>query len=155
MVIAANGRCTFWFDAYLKCNFTEIGPCHSIKNLPKTLKTALSFSHGRKHSLNPTEVNYRANIRAMKKLGVTHILATTCCGSLREEMKPGDFVVLDSFIDRWVHLMLNLIPYCLVTLSSSSPAGLPNVTRSQVDQCRRFQMFSMLNADDIFIFPKS
>jgi len=56
--------------------------------------------HGRKHSLNPTEVNYRANIRAMKKLGVTHILATTCCGSLREEMKPGDFVVLDSFIDR-------------------------------------------------------
>ena len=112
MVIAANGRCTFWFDAYLKCNFTEIGPCHSIKNLPKTLKTALSFSHGRKHSLNPTEVNYRANIRAMKKLGVTHILATTCCGSLREEMKPGDFVVLDSFIDRWVHLMLNLILSC-------------------------------------------
>ena len=48
----------------------------------------------------------------MKKLGVTHILATTCCGSLREEMKPGDFVVLDSFIDRWVHLMLNLILSC-------------------------------------------
>ena len=56
--------------------------------------------HGRKHSLNPTEVNYRANIRAMKKLGVTHIVATTCCGSLREEMKPGDFVVLNSFVDR-------------------------------------------------------
>merc|ERR1712037_331410 len=56
--------------------------------------------HGRNHSLNPTEVNYRANIRAMKKLGVTHILATTCCGSLKEDMKPGHFVVLDSFFDR-------------------------------------------------------
>ena len=58
------------------------------------------FSHGRNHSLNPTEGNYRANIRAMKKLGVTHILATTCCGSLKEDMKPGHFVVLDSFFDR-------------------------------------------------------
>ena len=91
---------------------------HGDWSLPLNQKSAedseiaLSFSHGRKHSLNPTEVNYRANIRAMKKLGVTHILATTCCGSLREEMKPGDFVVLDSFIDRWVHLMLNLILSC-------------------------------------------
>ena len=91
---------------------------HGDWSLPLNQKSAedseiaLSFSHGRKHSLNPTEVNYRANIRAMKKLGVTHILATTCCGSLREEMKPGDFVVLDSFIDRWVQLIHNLILYC-------------------------------------------
>lgn len=56
--------------------------------------------HGKGHKINPTEVNYRANIRAMEKLGVTHILASTACGSLRENYKPGDFVILDSFIDR-------------------------------------------------------
>ena len=50
--------------------------------------------------MNPTIVNYRANIRAMQKLGVTHILAATACGSLKEEKKPGDLVILDSFIDR-------------------------------------------------------
>ncbi|XP_059099168.1 S-methyl-5'-thioadenosine phosphorylase-like [Tigriopus californicus] len=56
--------------------------------------------HGKGHKINPSEVNYRANIRAMEKLGVTHILASTACGSLRENYKPGDFVILDSFIDR-------------------------------------------------------
>ena len=48
----------------------------------------------------PSEVNYRANIRALWLAGCTHILATTCCGSLREDYAPGDLVVLDSFIDR-------------------------------------------------------
>ena len=59
----------------------------------------------RKHTLNPAEVNYRANIRAMKKLWVTHIIATTCCGSLKKDMKPGDFVILDSFVDRSVSVI--------------------------------------------------
>ena len=56
--------------------------------------------HGKKHHVNPTEVNYRANIRALQKLGVTHILAMTACGSLKEEKRPGDVCILDSFIDR-------------------------------------------------------
>jgi len=56
--------------------------------------------HGDHHSIPPGEVNYRANIWALKQLGVTHILAATACGSLREEIKPGMFVILDSFIDR-------------------------------------------------------
>ena len=55
--------------------------------------------HGRQHSLPPTQVNYRANIFALKEQGCTHILATTACGSLREEIRRGDFVVLDQFID--------------------------------------------------------
>ncbi len=55
--------------------------------------------HGRKHTIPPTEVNNRANIQALKELGVTHIIATTACGSLREEIGRGDFVVLDQFID--------------------------------------------------------
>lgn len=56
--------------------------------------------HGRKHSVMPSKVNYRANVWALKEMGCTHVIATTACGSLREEMKPGDIVILDQFIDR-------------------------------------------------------
>jgi 5'-methylthioadenosine phosphorylase len=55
--------------------------------------------HGRKHQLSPTQVNYRANIQTLKDAGVTHIIATTACGSLREEIGRGDFVIVDQFID--------------------------------------------------------
>jgi len=55
--------------------------------------------HGKKHEIPPSQVNYRANIYALAKLGCTHIIATTACGSLREEIKRGDFVILDQFID--------------------------------------------------------
>jgi len=55
--------------------------------------------HGRQHTIPPTQVNYRANIYALKEQGCTHILATSACGSLREDIRRGDFVVLDQFID--------------------------------------------------------
>jgi 5'-methylthioadenosine phosphorylase len=55
--------------------------------------------HGKRHQFSPSQVNYRANIQALKDQGVTHILATTACGSLREEIGRGDFVILDQFID--------------------------------------------------------
>jgi len=55
--------------------------------------------HGKTHTLPPSQVNYRANIFALKEAGCTHILATTACGSLREQIQRGDFVVLDQFID--------------------------------------------------------
>ncbi len=56
--------------------------------------------HGDSHRIYPTAVNYRANIWAMKELGVTHIIATTACGSLKEEIKPGHLIFIDQFIDR-------------------------------------------------------
>ena len=55
--------------------------------------------HGREHTIPPTQVNYRANIHALKQQGCTHILATTACGSLREQISRGDFVIVDQFID--------------------------------------------------------
>jgi len=55
--------------------------------------------HGLKHEIPPTEVNNRANIFALKSEGCKHIIATTAVGSLREEIKRGDFVILDQFID--------------------------------------------------------
>jgi len=59
--------------------------------------------HGVGHRISPSEINYRANIFAMKKLGVERIISVTACGSLREEMKPLDFVVVDQFVDRTNH----------------------------------------------------
>ena len=56
--------------------------------------------HGRGHVYSPTTVPYRANIEAMKRLGVTDVISVSACGSFREEMAPGDFVVVDQFIDR-------------------------------------------------------
>jgi len=56
--------------------------------------------HGRGHRLGPTQLNYRANIDVMKRAGVTDILSLSACGSLKEEMAPGDFVIVDQFIDR-------------------------------------------------------
>ncbi len=56
--------------------------------------------HGIGHRISPSEVNYRANIFAMKKLGVERIISVSACGSLKEEMKPLDFVVVDQFVDR-------------------------------------------------------
>ncbi|MCW3998374.1 MAG: S-methyl-5'-thioadenosine phosphorylase [Candidatus Bathyarchaeota archaeon] len=56
--------------------------------------------HGKKHTIRPTDVNSRANIFALKKLGVLQILAPSAVGSLKEEYKPGDIVFVDQFIDR-------------------------------------------------------
>ncbi|MGE4551808.1 MAG: S-methyl-5'-thioadenosine phosphorylase [Desulfovibrionaceae bacterium] len=55
--------------------------------------------HGREHTIPPSQVNYRANIQALKQAGCEAILATTACGSLREEIGRGDLVILDQFID--------------------------------------------------------
>lgn len=56
--------------------------------------------HGNRHVINPSDVNYRANIWAMKELGVTHIIASSAVGSLKEGIKPGNLLFTDQFIDR-------------------------------------------------------
>lgn len=63
-------------------------------------KVAFLARHGRGHRLLPSELNFRANIYAMKKLGVERIISVSAVGSLKEEHKPTDFVVPDQFIDR-------------------------------------------------------
>ena len=64
------------------------------------VKMAFLPRHGRGHVHSPTTVPYRANIDALKRLGVTDVISVSACGSFREEMAPGDFVVVDQFIDR-------------------------------------------------------
>jgi 5'-methylthioadenosine phosphorylase len=56
--------------------------------------------HGRGHRIAPGEINYRANIDALKRLGVTDILSLSACGSLREDLPPGSFVRVSQYIDR-------------------------------------------------------
>src|SRR6056297_1140367 len=66
----------------------------------KGKKVAFLPRHGRKHSIPPHKIPYRANIYAMKKLQVRQIISPCSCGSLNPDYKPGDFVVTDQFIDR-------------------------------------------------------
>jgi 5'-methylthioadenosine phosphorylase len=66
-------------------------------------EVVLIARHGREHTIPPTQVNFRANIHALKEASCTHILATTACGSLKQEIGRGDFVILDQFIDFTKH----------------------------------------------------
>lgn len=63
------------------------------------VEVVLLSRHGRQHSIPPSQVNNRANLWAIKELGCSHILATTACGSLREKIDRGHFVIPDQFID--------------------------------------------------------
>ena len=56
--------------------------------------------HGRGHRLSPSELNYRANVAALKMAGCTHVLSISACGSFREELPPGTFVLVDQYVDR-------------------------------------------------------
>lgn len=63
------------------------------------VEVALLARHGREHTIPPSQVNYRANIAALRAAGCTHIVATTAVGSLREEIRRGDLVIIDQCID--------------------------------------------------------
>lgn len=58
--------------------------------------------HGEGHRTPPSEINYRANIDALKRAGATDVISLSACGSFREELAPGTFVIVDQFIDRTV-----------------------------------------------------
>ncbi|MGB1235842.1 MAG: S-methyl-5'-thioadenosine phosphorylase [Planktomarina sp.] len=64
------------------------------------VKMAFLPRHGRGHVHSPSTVPYRANIDALKRIGVTDVIAVSACGSFREDMAPGHFVIVDQFIDR-------------------------------------------------------
>ncbi|KAI8509272.1 hypothetical protein Bbelb_131200 [Branchiostoma belcheri] len=64
------------------------------------VECVLLARHGRGHTVMPTNINFRANVHALKAEGCTHLVVTTACGSLREDIHPGDMVILDQFIDR-------------------------------------------------------
>ncbi|MFC1505956.1 S-methyl-5'-thioadenosine phosphorylase [Thermoproteota archaeon] len=81
---------------------TPYGRTSDVLKIGKYLERKIVFlpRHGRGHQLPAHNVNYRANIWALKELGVKRILSSNACGSLSEKHKPGDILVLDQFIDR-------------------------------------------------------
>lgn len=80
---------------------TPYGETSSPLRIGKIHRTHVAFiaRHGRDHTIPPTHVNFRANIHALQKIGCTHIVATSACGSLKKEIDRGDLVILDQFID--------------------------------------------------------
>ncbi len=80
---------------------TEYGKpsCPLMTGTINGVETVILARHGRRHQIGPTQINNRANIKALQAAGVTCIIATTACGSLREEIGLGHLVILDQFID--------------------------------------------------------
>ena len=70
------------------------------KALFKSKEVIFLPRHGRGHFISPTKINFRANIDALKQLGVTDIVSISAVGSLKEDLEPGVFVIVDQFIDR-------------------------------------------------------
>jgi len=81
--------------------------------------------HDKNHTIAPTQVNYRANIYALKQEGCTHILSGTACGSLQEHIVPGDLVFIDQFIDRTNSRKLSFYDGSVVTGVAHCMAGDP------------------------------
>jgi len=85
---------------YMSVNTPFGAPSSTLKiGKIKGIDVILIARHGREHTIPPSHVNFRANISALKEQGCTHIIATTACGSLREEIDRGHLVILDQFID--------------------------------------------------------
>jgi 5'-methylthioadenosine phosphorylase len=80
--------------------------------------------HGRGHKVPPSAINYRANIDALKRAGVTDLVSISACGSLKEELAPGDFVIVDQFIDRTFAREKSFFgPGCVAHVSMADPVS--------------------------------
>ena len=80
--------------------------------------------HGRGHRIPPSDINYRANIAALKMLGVTDLVSFSACGSYKEALSPGTFVLVDNFVDRTVHRVSTFFgPGCVAHVSFAHPVG--------------------------------
>jgi 5'-methylthioadenosine phosphorylase len=80
--------------------------------------------HGRGHRFSPSSINYRANIDALKRAGVTDIIAVSACGSFRREFYPGLFILVDQFIDRTFGRQTSFFgPGCVAHVSMAHPTS--------------------------------
>ena len=96
-------------DQILKTNYNQ----KEVYFLPR---------HGRGHFINPSKINFRANIDALKQLGVTDIVSVSAVGSLKEDLEPGMFVIVDQFIDRTFARNKTFFDEDIVCLLYTSPS---------------------------------
>jgi 5'-methylthioadenosine phosphorylase len=103
-------------------------------------EVVLLARHGREHTIPPTQVNYRANIAALKAAGCSHIIATTAVGSLREEIRRGDLIIIDQFIDftkqRKMTFHESFAPHNPIHQSMADPYD-STLRKILVDQCKQ------------------
>jgi len=103
------------------------------------VKVVLLARHGREHTIPPSQVNYRANISALKKAGCSHIIATTAVGSLKEEIHRGDLVIIDQFIDftkqRKMSFYESFEPHNPVHTSMADPYD-SRLRKILIDECK-------------------
>ena len=99
-------------------------------------KVAFLARHGRGHRILPSELNFRANIYAMKDLGVERIFSVSAVGSLKEEHKPTDFVIPDQFIDRTFHRVSTFFGHGIVAHVGFGDPVCPEVGASIVQSCK-------------------
>ena len=92
--------------------------------------------HGRRHTIPPHRINYRANVWAMRSLGVKAVISPCAAGSLQLAVKPGDFVVCDQFVDRTSGRPQTFFDGPIVTHLSSAETYAPELRQIAVDVCR-------------------
>ncbi|MGO9897086.1 MAG: MTAP family purine nucleoside phosphorylase, partial [Bryobacteraceae bacterium] len=99
-------------------------------------KVAFLARHGRGHRYSPSELNFRANIYGMKRLGVERILSLSAVGSLKEEHKPLDFVIPDQFVDRTLGRASTFFGEGLVAHVSFADPVCPQLSQVVSDACQ-------------------
>ena len=96
--------------------------------------------HGRGHRLAPSEINYRANIDALKRLGATDVISISACGSFREELAPGTFVLVDQFIDRTFRREMSFFGGgCVAHVSMARPVC-PKLAAVLAEECKALEI---------------
>ena len=96
--------------------------------------------HGRRHTIPPHKINYRANVWAMRSLGVKAVISPCAAGSLQLAVKPGDFVVCDQFVDRTSGRAQTFYDGPIVTHLSSAETYDPVLRKLAVDVCREHEI---------------
>jgi 5'-methylthioadenosine phosphorylase len=128
-------------------------------------RVAFLSRHARGHRLTPTEINYRANIHAMKELGAERIISVSAVGSLQDELKPLDFLIPDQFYDRTRHRISTFFgdgvvahvgfgnPICAqlaATLGAACDSAKVRVHRSGTYLCMEGPQFSTLAESNVY-----
>jgi 5'-methylthioadenosine phosphorylase len=98
-------------------------------------RVAFLARHGRGHRILPTEINFRANIYALKLLGVDRVISVSAVGSLKEELAPGEFLVADQFVDRTRNRVSTFFGAGLVAHVTFDKPTCPQVSRVLADAC--------------------